>query len=90
MTTNINIDSRHAVQAAIAWKGPTYFVLIFFTILFVACIPGFLEKSKIQRERRREYTAIKTTCMQAQLSKYGKYDDWQCHRIANAYVPIYR
>jgi hypothetical protein len=90
MTTNINIDSKHAVQAAIAWKGPTYFVLIFLTLLFLACVPGVLRKSKIQRERMQEYTAIKTTCVQSQLKKYGQYDSWQCHRIANAFVPIYR
>lgn len=90
MTTNINIDSKHAVQAAIAWKGPTYYVLIFLTGLFLFSVPGCLRKSKIQRERRQEYTAIKTSCMQAQLAKYGQYDSWQCSRIANAYVPIYR
>jgi hypothetical protein len=90
MTTNINIDSKHAVQAAIAWKGPTYYVLIFLTFFFLACVPGFIKKSKIQQERRQEYTAIKATCMQSQLEKYGQYDSWQCSRIANAYVPIYR
>ena len=90
MATNINIDSKHVVQAAIAWKGPTYYVLICLTLLFLACVPGCLKKCKILRERRQEYTAIKATCMQAQLKKYGQYDDWQCHRIANAFVPIYR
>jgi hypothetical protein len=90
MTTNINIDSKHAIQAAVAWKGPTYFVLIFFTFVFLSFVPEWIKYSRIERQRMQEYTAIKTTCMQAQLQKYGKYDDWQCGRVANAFVPIYR
>ena len=90
MTTNINIDSKHAVQAAVAWKGPTYFVLLFFTFVFLSYVPGWVKYSHLERQRFNAYTEIKTKCMQAQLEKYGEYDSVQCARLANAYVPYYR
>lgn len=90
MTTNINIDSKHAVRTAIAWKGPTYFVLIFFTIVFCSYVPGWISYSRMERERFTQYTKIKSMCEQAQLEKYGQYDSLQCSRIANVYYPVYR
>lgn len=90
MTTNINIDSKHAVQTAIAWKGPTYIVIFLAVGFLLWLVPTMVKNGDRQRVKFEAYTKIKTECMQYQLKTYGDYDSVQCGRIANAYVPYYR
>lgn len=90
MNTNINIDSRHAVSAALVWKLPTLLTLGFFVCVFLSFVPTWKQNSRLEAEKFNAYTSLKAKCMRTQLEQFGRYDSVQCGRWANAYVPYYR
>ena len=90
MTNNIKINSKDAVLAVVAWKAPTYFVLIFVTGFIFWLVPTMIKNGNEQKAKLEAYTKIKTECMRYQLKTYGDYDSLQCGRIANAHVPYYQ
>jgi len=89
MTTNIDIKSRHAIWAALVWKGPTYTVLCCVIGVVLGLTPTVLKNHKEQSNKMLKFQELVQRCARGQYEVNGTYDNLMCQKWANTYYRVY-
>jgi hypothetical protein len=90
--TNINLDSKHVVQAVAVYAGAKlvpFFVALFVFPVFLLIGFNVLLRLDPTTNKMREFNEVVDQCVQDNYYKFGESRLTQCKRFANSRFRVY-